>query len=166
MPKMDGLKLCKEIRKIDFNVPIIVISNYSDREKLLDILPIKTVSYLLKPIRLTMLIEALESVLNELTINNKLNAQIADGLTYDFFSKHLVSNNQEIKLVNNEIVLLELLIQHKNTLVTNEIIMNTLAYDKDISYKSMANILYRLRKKIGKEHLHNIQSVGYILKSL
>jgi DNA-binding response OmpR family regulator len=164
MPKMDGLKLCKEIRKINNDVPIVILSNYSEREKLLDIIPIKLTAYLLKPINLNILIETLQSIAIELFHKQQLVFKINEQLTYNFFTKRLLSTGVEIPLVKSEVLLLELLIKNKNTLVYNEAIEDALKNEKIPSYKSIVNIIYRLRKKIGKEHLLNVQSIGYILK--
>jgi DNA-binding response OmpR family regulator len=32
----------------------------------------------------------------------------------------------------------------------------------DLSYQAIKNIIYRLRKKIGKDFIKNVQSLGYI----
>lgn len=166
MPKMDGLKLCNALRDIKENLPIIILSNYSEKDKLLSIIPLKVTTYLLKPASLTVLIDTLQIVLRELINTQQIDFVINDDLTYNFFSKTLYSKQDGIiSLAKNEIMLLELFIDHRNSLVSNDMIELELANEKELSYKAIANILYRLRKKIGKENLLNVQSIGYMLKS-
>ncbi len=52
MPKMDGFKLIEEIRKIDREIPIIVISGYIDNETIRKILELGANKYIEKPFSL------------------------------------------------------------------------------------------------------------------
>ncbi|MCK4973897.1 MAG: response regulator [Sulfurimonas sp.] len=71
MPKMDGVEMIKEIRKISQKVPIIVLTaaNYTDistKTKKFDIS-----AYLLKPINISQLIEILFTTVQKITLNNR-----------------------------------------------------------------------------------------------
>lgn len=166
MPNMDGLHLAQELRSLNEELSIVILSNYSEREKLLSIIPLKVSAYLLKPVSLSVMMETLHIVLNELIKSKQLDFKINDDLTYDMMTKTLYSKEHgEITLVKNEITLLELLIDRVNSLVSNELIYDALSDEKDLSYKAIANIIYRLKKKIGKDMLLNVQSLGYMLKS-
>jgi len=166
MPKMDGLKLCNVLREIKENLPIVILSNYSEKDKLLSIIPLKVTAYLLKPASLNVILETLQIVLKELMNTQQIDFPINSDLSYNFFSKTLYSKKDgEISLVKNEVILLELFINYSNSFVSNDMIALELANEKELSYKAIANILYRLRKKIGKENLLNVQSMGYMLKS-
>ncbi|MEO1938503.1 MAG: response regulator, partial [Sulfurimonas sp.] len=49
MPKMNGLEMAKEIKAIDKSVPIIILSAFSETEKLLHAIDVGVVKYLIKP---------------------------------------------------------------------------------------------------------------------
>jgi len=50
MPGMDGLCLVEKIREFDKEVPIIIISAHSDKEKLLRAVKLNLTDYIIKPI--------------------------------------------------------------------------------------------------------------------
>ncbi len=166
MPMIDGWTFCNEIRQINRNLPIVMLSNYSDKEKLLGVIPLKITTYLLKPISLTNIIETLQMVLNEMISTRQLSFQINETTHYCYFNKSLSIDGVITPLVKIEILLLELFINNANSLVTNETIENLIAQETLPTYKAVANTIYRLRKKIGKESLVNVQSIGYILRTI
>lgn len=89
MPKMDGVKLCKAIKEIDPNIPFVILSNYSEREKLLEVIPLKLVAYLIKPMKLSLILDTLNNVLTEFEIQNKLYFKINDEISYNIIEKSL-----------------------------------------------------------------------------
>ncbi len=60
MPKMDGVELIKKIRLADNRTPIVVISAYSDREKLEEVSQLNIVEYAIKPLSRAKLKELLQ----------------------------------------------------------------------------------------------------------
>ena len=50
MPNMGGLEFIEKIRESDKNIPIIVISAFSDRDKQLQVEELDIVEYVVKPI--------------------------------------------------------------------------------------------------------------------
>ena len=49
MPKMNGLELAKEIKSIDEDIPIIILSAYSHTDMLLEAIEIGVKKYFIKP---------------------------------------------------------------------------------------------------------------------
>ena len=49
MPNLTGLEMAKEIRKVDENIPIIILSAFSESDKFLDAIDIGVVKYFIKP---------------------------------------------------------------------------------------------------------------------
>ena len=49
MPKLNGLDMAKEIKKIDSTIPIIILSAYSQKEMLLNAIDVGVVKYFIKP---------------------------------------------------------------------------------------------------------------------
>ncbi|MBN2722014.1 MAG: response regulator transcription factor [Campylobacterales bacterium] len=164
MPIIDGYSLCKEIRLKDPHIPIIIISNYSDREKLLRAIPLNLVSYMVKPISYDNLLKTFDDMLIKISQEKIARVQINETLYYDKYLKMLVENGKNIKLSNTEIIVLELFLKNKNKLLTNDIIEFAIHKDDALSYAAIKSLVYRLRKKIGKNTLINVQSAGYLLK--
>ena len=164
MPKMDGLKLCKEIRAYSKDTFFVILSNYSDREKLLELIPLNLSAYLLKPLSLKDVVQTLLGVVKEMSLGEQI--KINHRVRYSYGQKCLYLEGVLTTLTKNEVLLLELFLHHSNTMVSNAVIENALQEEKTLSYSAIANIIYRLRKKIGKETLVNVQSLGYTLRVL
>lgn len=163
MPKMNGYELTKNIRKICNKIPIVILSNYTDKEKLLKCIPLNLTEYLEKPIQYEVLLATLEKCRSQLE-NNTEYFNISNKLNYNFETKKLTVYNEEISLTQMEIEILEYLILNKNKLLSKEK-LSFLVYKDDIaSDNALKNIIYRLRKKIGKEFIINDRNLGYTLK--
>jgi two-component system, OmpR family, response regulator VanR len=164
MPNMNGYELFKAIRKIDKNIPLVIISNYSDSEKLLKSIPLSLASYLIKPVDYTTLTTTLLEMVERLEEGFISTYVISDDLIYDKVKKELQDNNIPVTLSKSEIVTLELLLQNKNKILpTHEIELN-LDPIENKSNQAIKSLIYRLRKKVGKDKILNIPGFGYILK--
>lgn len=162
MPIMDGHRLCQEIRNHNNQTPLLILSNHSDQEKLLSAIPLNLTSYLLKPVNFQELTVALLSVIERMEQDCLLEIPLSKTLTYNKLAKQLQSGNDVIKLAKSEILLLELFLKHQNSIVTHDMIDSELENDKPLSYQATKNLIYRLRKKIGKDSIKSVQSLGYV----
>ena len=66
MPEMDGLELIREVRKLDFDVKITILSGYSDYDYLKAAIKLGVDNYLLKPIDNDELISNLKNAVSEI----------------------------------------------------------------------------------------------------
>lgn len=162
MPIMDGHKLAQKMRQIDENIPIIIVSNHSDKEKLLSVIPLNLTSYLLKPINFDELTRALIEVVDRINNQKIFEHKFSDEIVYNKLSKDLMKDETVIKLSKSEIVLIELFIKNKNQVVTQDMISYALDDIEPVSYHGIKNLIYRLRQKIGKDVIANIKSIGFI----
>lgn len=67
MPKMTGIEILKELRKMDLHVPVIFISGFTDFEYARAAVKYGAVDYLLKPVSKEELIKAIEKAASRLT---------------------------------------------------------------------------------------------------
>ena len=68
MPNMDGIQMCKEIRNISKNIPIIILSAYNDNEHFLETIKLGVDGYILKPIVMKQFIQTTSKVLHKLKL--------------------------------------------------------------------------------------------------
>lgn len=157
--------LCYNIKEINKKIPISIVSNYFEIDKLLNIIPLKIECYLLKPVSSTKIVETLSMMLNELEESNILyKKEFFNYFFYDSNSKKLIykKNNVNILLTKNEIILLELFLTNINKIVTFNMI--NYAFKEIKSEQAIKNLVYRLRLKIIEKHLiRNLHGIGYCL---
>ncbi|NOY61270.1 MAG: response regulator [Calditrichaeota bacterium] len=65
LPRMDGITAVQEMKKIDSNVKVIMISSYSSKEKVMQAIMAGAKQYLLKPFEPEKLIEVTNKVLKD-----------------------------------------------------------------------------------------------------
>lgn len=65
LPRMDGITALQEMKKIDQNARVIMISSYSSQEKIMQAISSGAKKYLLKPFDPDKLIEATQEVLQD-----------------------------------------------------------------------------------------------------
>lgn len=164
MPLLDGFGLCKAIRQEDRYIPLVIMGNYSDKEKLLSVIPLALAQYLIKPIEYATLTATLLSMIEQIEVNGLDIILINDFLSYNRFSKILIDKGEEVTLSNSEISLLELFILKKNQIVLMADINLCLDAVEVKSKQAVKSLIYRLRKKVGKDIILNIPAYGYIFK--
>ncbi len=75
MPKMDGLGMIEEIRKVDTNIPVIITTAFTDPEYMVSSIDLKVNSYVTKPTNPKKLFSAIESVSQEICAKRLLEEQ-------------------------------------------------------------------------------------------
>jgi two-component system, OmpR family, response regulator VanR len=164
MPLMSGYELLKEIRKENKKIPLTIISNYSDKEKLLNSIPLSLAHYLIKPIDYTTLTTTLIAMVEKIEESEVLTYKISNELSYDTTKKELSDSGILVPLSKSEIIILELFLKNIDKIVSNNEIERNLDPTENKSDSAIKSLIYRLRKKIGKDKILNIAGFGFMLK--
>jgi len=166
MPKVDGLTLAKKIRQIDKDVKIIITTSYVEQDKLLQAIELYLIRYIIKPIELDILRDAIYKAIDEIE-KSKDNTKVFlldKDILWDSKLQLLTNNNKEIKLTKNERRLLELLSTDKNKVFTFFEIFDYLSYDdfdKEYDANQIRALVKLVRKKIPKNAIMNVYGEGY-----
>ena len=106
-------------------------------------------------------------MVGKLERENLLTFAINEDRKYDFLKKEIYDKKENIyiKLTKSEIIILELLINNINKIVRIEEIEFNLSPHEHKSEQAIKNIIHRLRTKLSKNPIYNVQGVGYIFKS-
>lgn len=163
MPVMDGLSFTTLIRKLDPEIPIVVLSAHSERETLLEFISMNLVDYLVKPIDFDQLNSALIRCAKKLREKGLVEFYFGEGKAYSFSKKALLSYDEIIPLSPKETALLELLIQYKERLLTKEMIEDVVYNGEEMSGAAISNLISKLRKKVGQEVIKTVSTAGFIL---
>ena len=79
MPEMDGIELIREVKKLDLNIKITILSGYSDYDYLKAAIRLGVDNYLLKPIDNDELISNLRNAVDEIEKEAAVSLQIRQG---------------------------------------------------------------------------------------
>ena len=163
MPNLTGLEMAKEIRKVDENIPIIILSAFSESDKFLDAIDIGVVKYFIKPFDPDELLDYIEGVAEKL--GSKL-IKLCDGFSFNLTTKNLYKNGRYVSLSKNESKFVQLLVQNgqDKNIVDEEMIKNTLWENEEVSSERLRTFIRRLRTKTSKDLILNIKGQGYQIK--
>lgn len=161
---INGISLSKEIRKLNHNIPIIILSKEKDEKYLFEAIRLQVMDYVLRPLQVKDLIYALNQTAKRLVNHGNITIKLSNGNLYDYKDKIITNKNEKIKLTKNEFKLLELLLTNKHRTISKEEIINTLWPNKEITESGFKSLFSRLRIKVGKESIENSFGIGYQLK--
>ena len=172
LPELDGIAVCESIRLQGLNLPILILSaknSSSDR-----VLGLKKGAddYLTKPFNL----EELLLRVNKLIVKNEqLNNTQKVSDVFEFGKNKIDFNglvcfnkkNTEIPLTKREAMLLRLLIENKNEVVTREKILQSVwGYNVYPTTRTIDNFILNFRKYFEDDsrnpvYFHSVRGVGY-----
>lgn len=167
LPKMDGVKLCQELRKKKFSTPILMLTAKARLEDKVEGLDAGADDYLTKPFELAELKSRINALLRR-SHNHTENTITIDNLTIDTKAHKVKRAGNEIHLTAKEFAILEFMARHKDEVVTRtQILEHTWDYNSDTISNIVDVFIATLRKKIDegskKKLLHTIRGVGFKL---
>ena len=164
MPKLTGLEMAKEIRKIDENIPIIILSAFSESDKFLDAIDIGVVKYFIKPFDPDELLEYIQSIADKL---GSRSIKLYDDFSFSLTTKNLYKNGRYVSLSKNEKKFLQLLLQdfeECKKILDDETIKTTLWENEEVSSERLRTFIRRFRAKTSKDLVLNIKGQGYQIR--
>ncbi|MEN4052649.1 MULTISPECIES: response regulator transcription factor [Sulfurimonas] len=160
MPKKSGLEMAKEIKAIESSVPIIILSAFSETEKLLNAIDVGVVKYLIKPFDPDELLEYIISLEKHFGMRE---IELRDAYIYNKTKKTLYKKNRYVPLSKKEKQFLELLLEYyeKEIYVVSDAIIKKSLWEDEVSDDRLRTFIRRFRAKTSKELIKNIKSEGY-----
>ena len=169
LPKKDGLTVCRELRQKNIHIPILMLTAKTTVEDKVEGLDSGADDYLTKPFSFLELKSRIHALIRRSRGTSSPILKIAD-LVVDPI-KHTVNRNKhQIKLTPKEFAILELLLQHKDEVVSRTMIIE---HVWDYNFDGLSNVVdvfvAALRKKIdsksGLKLIHTLHGVGYKISS-
>ncbi len=168
LPRVSGLEICRNIRKLGITIPILVITARDGLDDKLMLLDSGADDYLVKPFQCEEAIARLRAITRRPSL--LMPAVLSAGkIVLNPASKKVFVGSREIKLTLKEFRLLEFLMKHPKQVVEKEDIIDNLW---DFNFDSFSNVvdvyISKLRMKIGridgKGIIETVHGVGYRIK--
>lgn len=148
MPIMDGLDMAREIKEISDDVPIVVLSAYSEKERLLRSIDIGIDKYLIKPVDIEELFKVLDYLIGEKIEANML-VKISEEYQFNKTKRTLIYSGEEIVLTKKELAFISLLLKQPGALVLHEDIKKNVWIGEHVSDTAVRTFIKRVRDKVG-----------------
>lgn len=160
MPNLNGIELATKIRKESSTTQIIIATAFTDPEYLLKAVNLHLVKYIIKPLSILKINEALQECEKYIDDSQTSKKQITKELFYDLFTKEAVLKNEIVQLSKSERNLIELLIKNYPAATSYESIEQNV-YEFATSKNAIKLLIKSLRTKIGKDTITNVSGFGY-----
>ena len=178
LPGINGLDVCKEIRKNNKNIPILFLTALSSSENIVLGLESGGDDYLVKPFKFIELVARIKSLLRRSHQNNNLETtEIIDENIYQFsdvtvndYTKKVIRGDEEISLTSTEYKLLLYFLNNPEKVISRAEILDAVW---GVNYELGTNVVdvyvNYLRKKLDNQEenkiIHTVIGMGYVLKN-
>lgn len=165
MKDIDGLTLCKEIRKIS-EVPIIFVSAKNEEFDRILALELGGDDYLAKPFSPRELVIRIKKILKRVGHRNEKdnNKIIIKDVILDSRRRNVYLNEKEVEFTKKEFDLLEFLFINKNIAFKREVLIEKIwGYDYIGDTRVVDDLIKRIRKKLklSKIQIKTVWGFGY-----
>lgn len=172
LPGMNGIALCKLIKKDKPNLPIIMLTALGTTENVVNGLDNGADDYMIKPFKFAELFARIRMLMRRYqdTSNTDEVINISD-LQVNVTAKTVKRNHENITLTATEYRLLEFLAKNKYKILSRiDILENVWDIDFNLGTNVVDVYVNYLRKKIDKDPhhklIHTVIGLGYVLKEI
>jgi len=169
LPGIDGLEVCKTIKKDDktSGIPIIMLTAKRQETDKIVGLELGADDYITKPFSIKELIARIKAVIRRgKTIDKSPETFAIDKLVVDFSKIAVFVNDKPVELTSKEFELLKILIKAKGRVLSRDYLLDTIwGFDNamEIQTRTVDVHIRTLRKKLKGEsrHIVTVKNYGY-----
>ncbi|MDK0862131.1 response regulator transcription factor [Clostridium perfringens] len=169
LPEIDGLEVCKEIRRNEetSDIPVMMITAKGEEfDKVLG-LELGADDYITKPFSIRELMARVKALLRRSNVKKEENIINFGDVVVNFKTREVTKGNQNVELTLKEFELLKLLIKNKGNILTRELLLDKIwGYEYIGETRTVDVHIRHLRKKIesddkNPQYIQTIRGVGY-----
>jgi len=166
LPKLSGLDVLKTIRGKDIKTPVLVLTAHDSLEERVKGLDLGADDYLCKPFDLGELCARIRALIRRGSNSSRAIPTIKVGdVTLDPAIRRVYKGSEAIELSRREFVLLHLLLENINKVLSREqIIQNIYGWGDDVDSNALEVHIHNIRKKLGASFIATIRGVGYMIE--
>jgi two-component system, OmpR family, copper resistance phosphate regulon response regulator CusR len=176
IPEMNGLDVCREIRKENQTIPILFLTALGTSDNIVHGLGLGADDYLVKPFKFVELVARIKTLLRRTENLNNIEQGIdesqiykIDDLILNDYSKSISRAGKSISLTSTEYRLLLYFMKNKNRVLSRlDILEEVWGINHDLGTNVVDVYVNYLRKKIDsrsdKKLIQTVIGMGYVIK--
>jgi len=169
LPKKDGLDVCRELRRHNVGVPIIMLTAKREEVDKVVGLEIGADDYVSKPFGIRELLARIRAQLRRDRRDGKGAPAVFrfDRVEIDFSHFKVRRDGLEFDLTSLEVEILRYLVAHRGEVVSRDVLLDRIwGYEKFPSTRTVDNHILKIRKKIGEDpggasYIFSVYGEGY-----
>jgi DNA-binding response OmpR family regulator len=171
LPGMNGIQLCRQLRKQQMDIPILMLTALGTTENIVAGLDSGADDYLVKPFQFAELEARLRTLVRRKSTGNTPNGDVLQlgDLSLNTNTKSATLKGEPVNLTATEYRLLEFMMRNRGRVLSRmEMLENVWGIDFNMSTNVVDVYVNYLRKKIdtnpAQKFIHTMIGMGYILK--
>ena len=161
MPKMSGVEFVKKIRQNDNETKIILLTAFYNRQLLLEAVSLKLINYLVKPVSVESLMEALDTAVNEIRHEQEI-LFLKNDYSWNYHTQLLLQDKTVVKLTNKEQQVLSYIFSNSQGISSYFNIQEAVWEEADERVLSrLKTVIKNIRHKTFEDILMNNHGIGY-----
>jgi DNA-binding response OmpR family regulator len=169
LPAINGLEICKELRRKNIDIPIIMLTAKGEEIDKVIGLEIGADDYISKPFGIRELLARIKAHLRRENRGNESVPELIQlkSLAIDFGHFKVIRKNEEIDLTSLEVDVLRYLIGQNGRVVSRDNLLDKIwGYEKFPTTRTIDNHILKLRKKVEDDpnhpkHILTVYGGGY-----
>jgi DNA-binding response OmpR family regulator len=166
LPRQNGLKVLKELRKEGKDIPVLILTARDTVENRIEGLDLGADDYVVKPFDLLEVNARLRAITRRRQGRADMVFTYAD-LVLDPAAHTLTKGEEAIILGASEFAILESLLAHQGRILSRQVLEEMLyGWDEGVESNAIEVYIHHLRKKLGKDLIKTVRGVGYTIQKL
>ncbi|MGA9309712.1 MAG: response regulator transcription factor [Pseudonocardiaceae bacterium] len=163
LPGMDGLDVCRRLRRVRPDVPVLMLTARTDEVDFVVGLDAGADDYVAKPFRLAELLARVRALLRR----SVPDALEVGGVRMDLAGRRVLIDGTEVGLANKEFELLRVLLSRAGQVVSRDEILREVWKGLELkNTKTLDMHMSWLRRKSGSSRIATVRGVGFRFDAL
>ncbi len=168
LPKVSGIEICRRVREVNKNIPIILLTALSDIKNKIEAFDIGADDYITKPFSFEEVLARINAVLRR--YKSSISTIDFDDLSLNLINHSLTTPDNEIKLPEMEFELLKYFVENKDSILTREKLCEDVWKLPFTTSTNVVDVTVKnLRKKLEniseKKYIKSVYGEGYLFIS-
>lgn len=168
LPVVDGHFICREVRKKNTTLPIIIVTSRDSEIDELMSMNLGADDFITKPYNLQILLARIDRIIKRTYESTSSNTITINHITLDISKSIVTYQDKSIDLTKNELRIMHCLFLHKNEIVSrNDLMQHMWDCELFVDDNTLTVNINRLRKKLEYLRLDDLiqtkRGLGYII---
>ena len=163
LPDMDGLDVLRQIRKLDSELPVLILTARDSVDDKVSGLDLGADDYLCKPFEIEELEARLRVLERRLGMVSSSKIELGD-ITLDTATLEVIQKGNPVELSRREYMMLKSLLVNAGKVLTRDSLEDKLySWGEEVASNAIEVHIHHLRKKLGASLIKTIRGVGYTI---
>lgn len=163
LPAPDGTQVLREFRKMDRQLPVIIVTARDAIDDRIQGLDLGADDYIVKPFEIRELLARMRAILRRQGSGSS--AILCNGaISLDPATREVVHDGGTERLTAREFALLQALMLHPGTILSRaDLERHIYGWNEEVESNAVEFLIHAIRKKLGASSIRNVRGVGWMV---